>query len=111
VPDLVEEIELTADETGIDREYLTFVLSEWDAQALKRPSYSKTRVAQRSSLWAWPTTLRSIRSFTPRWQRRGRGGEDHILECGRSSGSAGLRTADRAAVLAAILPPSLPTWS
>ena len=35
VPDLVEEIELTTDETGIDREYLTFVLSEWDAQALE----------------------------------------------------------------------------
>ncbi len=35
VPDLVEEIELTADETGIDREYLKFVLSEWDAQALE----------------------------------------------------------------------------
>ena len=35
VPDLVEEIELTSDETGIDREYLTFVLSEWDAQALE----------------------------------------------------------------------------
>jgi electron transfer flavoprotein beta subunit len=35
VPDLVEEIELTADQTGIDREYLTFVLSEWDAQALE----------------------------------------------------------------------------
>jgi electron transfer flavoprotein beta subunit len=35
VPDLVEEIELTADETGIDREFLTFVLNEWDAQALE----------------------------------------------------------------------------
>jgi electron transfer flavoprotein beta subunit len=35
VPDLVEEIELTADETGVDSEYLTFVLSEWDAQALE----------------------------------------------------------------------------
>jgi electron transfer flavoprotein beta subunit len=35
VPDLVEEIELTADEAGIDREYLKFVLSEWDAQALE----------------------------------------------------------------------------
>jgi electron transfer flavoprotein beta subunit len=35
VPDLVEEIELTADETGIDREFLKFVLSEWDAQALE----------------------------------------------------------------------------
>lgn len=35
VPDLVEEIELTPDETGIDREFLTFVVSEWDAQALE----------------------------------------------------------------------------
>ena len=35
VPDLVEEIELTAAETDIDREYLKFVLSEWDAQALE----------------------------------------------------------------------------
>ena len=35
VPDLVEEIELTADETGIDRDYLKFVVSEWDAQALE----------------------------------------------------------------------------
>jgi electron transfer flavoprotein beta subunit len=35
VPDLVEEIELTADETGIDREFLKFVISEWDAQALE----------------------------------------------------------------------------
>lgn len=35
VPDLVEEIELSPDETGIDREFLTFVVSEWDAQALE----------------------------------------------------------------------------
>ena len=35
VPDVVEEIELTADETGIDRDYLKFVVSEWDAQALE----------------------------------------------------------------------------
>ena len=35
VPDLVEEIELTEDGTGTDREFLTFVLSEWDAQALE----------------------------------------------------------------------------
>lgn len=35
VPDLVEEIELTPDETDIDREYLKFVLNEWDAQALE----------------------------------------------------------------------------
>jgi len=35
VPDLVEEIELSADGTGIEREYLKFVLNEWDAQALE----------------------------------------------------------------------------
>ncbi len=35
VPDLVEEIELAPGETGIDREFLTFVLNEWDAQALE----------------------------------------------------------------------------
>ncbi|MHB1738184.1 MAG: electron transfer flavoprotein subunit beta/FixA family protein [Actinomycetes bacterium] len=35
VPDLVEEIEITADGTGIDREYLKFVLNEWDDQALE----------------------------------------------------------------------------
>jgi electron transfer flavoprotein beta subunit len=35
VPDLVEEIELSADEAAIDREYLKFVLNEWDAQALE----------------------------------------------------------------------------
>jgi electron transfer flavoprotein beta subunit len=35
VPDLVEEIELSAGETAIDREYLKFVLNEWDAQALE----------------------------------------------------------------------------
>lgn len=35
VPDLAEEIELAPDETDIDREFLTFVLNEWDAQALE----------------------------------------------------------------------------
>jgi electron transfer flavoprotein beta subunit len=35
VPDLVEELELNDDETDIDREYLKYVLSEWDDQALE----------------------------------------------------------------------------
>ena len=35
VPDLGEELELTADGTGIDRDFLAFVVSEWDAQALE----------------------------------------------------------------------------
>lgn len=44
VPDLVEEIELTSDETGIDREFLAFVLSEWDAQALEEALLLKDAV-------------------------------------------------------------------
>lgn len=35
VPDLVEELELDADETDVDREFLKFVISEWDDQALE----------------------------------------------------------------------------
>jgi len=35
VPDLVEEIELTPDGSDIDREYLKFVINEWDDQALE----------------------------------------------------------------------------
>jgi electron transfer flavoprotein beta subunit len=35
VPDLVEELELTADGTDLDREYLKFVSNEWDEQALE----------------------------------------------------------------------------
>src|SRR5205085_1626355 len=34
-PDLVEELELNDDETDVDREFLKFVLSEWDDQALE----------------------------------------------------------------------------
>lgn len=36
IPDLVEEVELTADETDIDREYLSFVLNEFDDKALEQ---------------------------------------------------------------------------
>jgi electron transfer flavoprotein beta subunit len=35
VPDLVEEIEVTPDAIDIDREYVKFVLNEWDDQALE----------------------------------------------------------------------------
>jgi electron transfer flavoprotein beta subunit len=34
-PDLVEELELNDDATDVDREFLKFVLSEWDDQALE----------------------------------------------------------------------------
>jgi len=45
VPDLVEEIEFTADETAIDPEYLKFVLNEWDAQALEEALLLKDAVS------------------------------------------------------------------
>jgi len=35
VPDLVEELELNDDGTDVDREFLKFVLSEWDDQAVE----------------------------------------------------------------------------
>ncbi len=45
VPDLAEEIELTADRTAIDREYLKFAISEWDAQALEEALLIKDAAA------------------------------------------------------------------
>jgi electron transfer flavoprotein beta subunit len=44
VPDLVEEIEFTPDGTGIDREFLKFVLNEWDDQALEEALLVKDAV-------------------------------------------------------------------
>jgi electron transfer flavoprotein beta subunit len=35
VPDLAEELEIDADGTGLDREWLSFVASEWDEYALE----------------------------------------------------------------------------
>src|SRR5438445_6405073 len=34
-PDLVEELDLNDDATDVDREFLKFVVSEWDDQALE----------------------------------------------------------------------------
>ena len=69
VPDLVEEIELNVDETGIDREYLTFVLNEWDAQALEEALLLKDAGGLRSWPSALPTIPISTRSFTRRWPK------------------------------------------
>src|SRR2546423_5892708 len=44
VPDLVEELELNDDETDVDREFLKFVLSEWDDQALEEALLIKEAV-------------------------------------------------------------------
>jgi electron transfer flavoprotein beta subunit len=44
VPDLVEELELNDDGTDVDREFLKFVLSEWDDQALEEALLVKEAV-------------------------------------------------------------------
>lgn len=43
-PDLVEELELNDDGTDVDREFLKFVLSEWDDQALEEALLVKDAV-------------------------------------------------------------------
>ena len=104
VPDLVEEIELTADETGIDREYLTFVLSEWDAQALEEALLLKDSSGAEVvavGLADDPEIDQVIYTALAK-------GADAAVKityssAAGSSGSAGLRTADRAAVLAGYL--------
>jgi electron transfer flavoprotein beta subunit len=44
VPDLVEEFELDPDGTDIDREFLKFVISEWDEYALEEALLAKEAV-------------------------------------------------------------------
>ena len=44
VPDLVEELELNDDGNDVDREFLKFVLSEWDDQALEEALLIKEAV-------------------------------------------------------------------
>jgi electron transfer flavoprotein beta subunit len=43
-PDLVEELELNDDATDVDREFLKFVLSEWDDQAIEEALLVKEAV-------------------------------------------------------------------
>jgi electron transfer flavoprotein beta subunit len=104
VPDLVEEIELTADETGIDREYLTFVLSEWDAQALEEALLLKDS----SGAEVVAVGLADDPEIDQVLYTALAKGADAAVKityssAAGSSGSAGLRTADRAAVLAGYL--------
>ena len=104
VPDLVEEIELTEDETGIDREYLTFVLNEWDAQALEEA------LLLRDASGAEVVTVGladdpEIDQIL--YTALAKGADAAVKLTGASltgaSGSAGIRTADRAALLAGYL--------
>jgi electron transfer flavoprotein beta subunit len=104
VPDLVEEIELTEDETGIDREHLTFVLNEWDAQALEEA------LLLRDANGAEVVTIGladdpEIDQIL--YTALAKGADAAVKLTGASlagvSGSAGIRTANRAALLAGYL--------
>jgi electron transfer flavoprotein beta subunit len=104
VPDLVEEIELTEDETGIDREYLTFVLNEWDAQALEEA------LLLRDTSGAEVVTVGlaedpEIDQILYTALAKGADAAVKLTDASLTgaSGSAGIRTADRAALLAGYL--------
>jgi electron transfer flavoprotein beta subunit len=104
VPDLVEEIELTADETGIDGEYLTFVVSEWDAQALEEALLLKDAggaEVEAVGLAGDPDIDQVL------YTALAKGADAAVKVAGAGaagpSGSGGIRTADRAALLAEYL--------
>ncbi len=104
VPDLVEEIELTADETGIDGEYLTFVVSEWDAQALEEALLLKD-AGGAEVVAVGLAGDRDIDQVLYTALAKGADAAVKVAGAGAAgpSGSGGIRTADRAALLAEYL--------
>lgn len=104
VPDLVEEIELNEDETGIDAEYLTFVLGEWDSQALEEALLLKDAIGAEVvavGLAADPEIDRILYTALAK-------GVDAVAKLADASGAvspgrAGITIADRAALLAGYL--------
>ena len=104
VPDLVEEIELTADETGIDREYLTFVLSEWDAQALEEALLLKDASGAEVVAVGLADDPEIDQAL---YTALAKGADAAVKVAGAgaagSCGPGGIRTADRAALMAAYL--------
>ena len=97
VPDLVEEIELTPDETDIDREFLTFVLNEWDAQALEEALLVKDATGAEVvavGLAGDPDIDQALYTAIAK-------GADAAVKLG--GGDGGTRTAGRAALLAGYL--------
>ena len=97
VPDLVEEIELTADETGIDRDYLKFVVSEWDAQALEEALLVKDS----SGADVVAVGLASDPDIDQALYTALAKGADSAVKI--TGGGGGLLTGDRAALLAGYL--------
>ena len=97
VPDLVEEIELTPDETGIDREFLKFVLNEWDSQALEEALLVKDATGAEVvavGLAGDPDIDQALYTAIAK-------GADAAVKI--SGGDGGIRTGDRAALLAGYL--------
>ena len=97
VPDVVEEIELTADETGIDRDYLKFVVSEWDAQALEEALLVKDS----SGADVVAVGLASDPDIDQALYTALAKGADSAVKI--TGGDGGLLTGDRAALLAGYL--------
>ena len=104
VPDLVEEIELTADETGIDREYLTFVLSEWDAQALEEALLLKDASGAEVVAVGLADDPEIDQAL---YTALAKGADAAVKVAGAGAAGScrpgGIRTADRAALMAAYL--------
>lgn len=100
VPDLVEEIELTADETDIDREYLKFVLNEWDAQALEEALGVKDASGAQVvavGLAGDPDIDQAL------YTAIAKGADAAVMISAAGGREAGTRTGDRAALLAGYL--------
>ena len=73
-----------ADGTGLDREWLSFVASEWDEYASRRPSCSGTRATGARSP-AWPSASRPARSTSssrPASPGRGSGHQGRVVRAG-----------------------------
>jgi electron transfer flavoprotein beta subunit len=97
VPDLVEEIELTPDETDIDREFLKFVLNEWDSQALEEALLVKDATGAEVvavGLAEDPDIDQALYTAIAK-------GADSAVKI--SGGDGSIRTGDRAALLAGYL--------
>ena len=104
VPDLVEEIELNEDETGIDPEYLTFVLGEWDSQALEEALLLKDAIGAEVVAVGLAEDP-EIDQILYTALAKGADAAVKIAGAGAeaSSGPAGIKIADRATLLAGYL--------
>jgi electron transfer flavoprotein beta subunit len=103
VPDLVEEIEFTTDGTAIEREQLKFVLNEWDAQALEEALLLKDSGGAEVVAVGCAGDP-EIDQILYTALAKGADAAVRLADAaGRSSGTAGMPVAARAALLAAYL--------